>query len=264
MDILRRSLAPVSDQAWEEINEEARETIETALSARRFVDVEGPKGLDFAAVPLGKLNVPARQNKKEVQYGVHQLLPVIEARIPFELDIWELDNMARGNEDIDLDNVQEAALKMAEFEEKAIYHGFKQGNIEGLMNSSEHSDMELPEDINMLVEQLSKAIVTFRKKGVHGPFHFVVGPAIYQKINSHMKGYPLRKQVEKTIEGDIILAHGIENALLVSAEDGNFRLSLGQDFAVGYESHNNKKVQLYLTESFTFQVLDPAALMVFK
>lgn len=264
MDILRKSLAPVSAMAWKEINEEAKKTLETALSARKFVDVDGPKGLDFAAVALGKLDLPARQGKKNVQYGIHKVLPLVETRIPFELDIWELDNVARGNEDIDLDNLQEAAYKMAEFEENAIYHGFKQANIEGLLNSSEYSSMELPENMDAIVEQLSKAIIQFRKKGVQGPFHFVVGPEVYQKLNGHMKGYPLRKQVENVIGGQIILAHGIDSSLVVSARGGDFRLTVGQDLAIGYESHNNSKVQLYLTESFAFQVLDPAALIVFK
>jgi len=39
---------------------------------------------------------------------------------------------------------------------------------------------------------------------------------------------------------------------------------LGQDLSIGYESHNNKTVQLYFTESFTFQVIDPAAVLVLK
>lgn len=264
MDILRKSLAPISDQAWEEIYEEARETLETNLSARKFIDVDGPKGMDFAAVPLGELDLPARQGKKDVQYGIHKLLPLVEARISFELDIWELDNVARGNEDIDLDNLQEAALKMARFEENAIYHGFKQANIQGLLHASEHSAVNFPEEMDNLVEVLSLAIIRFEQKGVHAPFHFVVGPELFQKINSHMKGYPLRKQVEATIKGDIILAHGIEGGMMVADDEGCFRLTLGQDFSIGYESHTNKKVQLYLTESFAFQVLDPAAVMVFK
>lgn len=264
MDILRKSLAPISDQAWEEIYEEARETLETNLSARKFIDVDGPKGMDFAAVTLGELEIPGRQGNKDVKYGIHKLLPLVEARIPFELDIWELDNVARGNEDIDLDNLQEAALKMARFEENAIYHGFKQGKIEGLLNSSEHSAVEIPEDMDKLVEVLSQAIIRFEQKGIHAPFHLVVGPQLFQKINSHMRGYPLRRQVEAIIKGDIILAHGIEGGMLVADEEGCFRLTLGQDFSIGYESHTNKKVQLYLTESFTFQVLDPAAIMVLK
>lgn len=264
MDILRKELAPISDQAWEEINEEAKNTLETVLSARRFVDVEGPKGIDYSAVPLGKLNVPTKQNKKDVQYGIHEVMPLVETRIPFELDIWELDNVVRGNEDINLDNLQEAAYKIADFEEKAIYHGFKQANIEGMINSSEYSVMQLPDNMDAVVEKLSAAMIQFQKKGVEGPFNFVVGPEIYQKINSHMKGYPLRKQVIDTIGGDIILSNEIESALLVSARGGDFRLTLGSDLSIGYDNHTSQKVELFITESFTFQVLDPAAIIVFK
>ncbi len=264
MDILRKSLAPISDQAWEEINEDAKNTLETALSARKFIDVDGPKGLDFAAVPVGHLKIPSKQEKNEVQYGIHQLMPLIEARVPFELNIWELDNVARGNENIDLDNLQEAAYKIAEFEENAIYNGFKQANIEGLLNASEHSIMNLPDNIGHITGIISKGIVEFMKKGVQGPFNLIVGPEIYERLNSIMQGYPIRKQVEKIIEGEIILAHKINSALLVSARGGDFRLTVGQDLSIGYENHDNKKVELYFTESFTFQVLDPAALIVFK
>ncbi len=55
MNILRKNLSPISDQAWEEINEQARIVFKTTLSARKFVDIDGPKGLNFGAVTLGRL-----------------------------------------------------------------------------------------------------------------------------------------------------------------------------------------------------------------
>ena len=38
-------------------------------------------------------------------------------------------------------------------------------------------------------------------------------------------------------------------------------LILGQDLAVGYEAHNKDSVTLYFTESFTFRILEPAAVL---
>jgi len=111
MDILKQSFAPISKEAWEEIYDEAKNTLSATLSARKFVDVEGPKGLDTAAVSIGKLQIPAKQSKDNVQYGIHQLLPLVETRMPFSLNIWELDNLARGSKDVDLDNVHQAAKK---------------------------------------------------------------------------------------------------------------------------------------------------------
>jgi uncharacterized linocin/CFP29 family protein len=264
MDILRKSLAPISDKAWEEINAEAKEALTTALSARKFIDVDGPKGFDFAAVTTGRLDIPKNQGKDSVHYGTHKVMPLVEARIPFELDIWELDNVARGNENIDLDNLVDAAKKIARFEDEAIYKGFKPANIEGLLNISEHKDFQLTGNYEKLVDLLSQAIISFRNEAIEDSYTLVVGHELYKYIYSYNMHYPLRKHIETIINGNIILSDYIENAILVANRGGDFRLTLGQDFSIGYESHNQQKVQLYLTESFTFQVLDPAAVIVFK
>jgi uncharacterized linocin/CFP29 family protein len=264
MDILRKTLAPISDQAWEKINEEATEILTTALSARKFVDVVGPKGFDFAAVPTGSLKVPKNQEKGKVHYGIHNVMPLVEVRMPFELDIWELDNVARGNENIDLDNLVEAAKKIAKFEEDAIYKGFKPANINGLMDVSEHQELQLTGNENQLVELLSQAIFSLREKAVQCPFNLVVGHQLYQYINSYNMDYPLRKHIETIIKGSIILSDNIDKALLVASRGGDFRLTLGQDFSIGYEAHDKQKVQLYFTVSFTFQVIEPDAVIVFK
>jgi uncharacterized linocin/CFP29 family protein len=264
MDILRKSLAPISDRAWEEINKETKDTLTTALSARKFIDVVGPKGFDFAAVPTGRLDLPKNQGKDNVQYGICNVMPLVEARIPFELDIWELDNVARGNESIDLNNLVDAAKKIARFEDEAIYKGFKPAHIDGLLSTSEHKNLQLTGNNNSLVDILSQAIISFRNKAVEGSYNLIVGHELYKYINSFNMDYPLRKHIESIINGKIILSDYIDNAILVADRGGDFRLTLGQDFSIGYESHNQQKVQLYLTESFTFQVLDPAAVIVFK
>lgn len=264
MDILRQSLAPITNKAWEIINEEAKETLTSALTARKFVDVDGPKGIDFAAVPLGELDVPKNQPKTKTQYGVHKVMPLVELRMPFELDIWELDNIARGKETIDVDNLITAARQVAKFEEDLIYKGFKAAQIEGLLECTEHPKLQLAGNYDKLCDLLSQAIIAFKQEAIEGEFNLVVGNDLYQYINSYNKGYPTKKLVESIINGDIILSESIEGGLLVARRGGDFRLTLGQDMSIGYESHSNRKVQLYFTESLTFQVLDPAAVIVLQ
>ena len=43
-DHLRRELAPISDEAWGQIEDEARRTLRSYLAARALVDVTGPLG----------------------------------------------------------------------------------------------------------------------------------------------------------------------------------------------------------------------------
>lgn len=53
MNNLHRELAPISDAAWAQIEQEATRTLKRYLAARRVVDVPDPKGATLAAVGTG-------------------------------------------------------------------------------------------------------------------------------------------------------------------------------------------------------------------
>ena len=47
MNNLYRELAPISDSAWAQIEEETSRTLKRYLAGRRVVDVKGPAGMRF-------------------------------------------------------------------------------------------------------------------------------------------------------------------------------------------------------------------------
>jgi len=47
--------------------------------------------------------------------------------------------------------------------------------------------------------------------------------------------------------------------LLVSIRGGDMRLTLGSDLTIGFNWADAKKVHLFFTESFTFQIIEPKA-----
>ncbi|NCC43822.1 MAG: bacteriocin, partial [Clostridia bacterium] len=55
---------PITAKAWSEIEEQAKTVLRSRLTARKFVDVEGPKGMNVGAVTLGRLDIPTQQKKK--------------------------------------------------------------------------------------------------------------------------------------------------------------------------------------------------------
>ena len=55
MNNLHRELAPISDAAWAQIEEEASRTLKRYLAGRRVVDVHGPGGIALPAVGTGHL-----------------------------------------------------------------------------------------------------------------------------------------------------------------------------------------------------------------
>lgn len=51
----------------------------------------------------------------------------------------------------------------------------------------------------------------------------------------------------------------LEGGAVLSVRGGDFVLTVGQDLSIGYKLHEAREIELFFTESFTFQVLEPAA-----
>ena len=79
------------------------------------------------------------------------------------------------------------------------------------------------------------------------------------------KGMGTRPTSDRTRESLFnVIAHAdwapaIEGGLLLTTRGGDFSLHLGQDISIGYQSHSDDAVRLYLQESFTFRLLSPEA-----
>jgi uncharacterized linocin/CFP29 family protein len=56
----------------------------------------------------------------------------------------------------------------------------------------------------------------------------------------------------------------VEGAVVLSMRGGDFVFECGQDLSIGYDSHDNEVVRLYLEESFSFHVATPEAAVALK
>src|ERR1700678_3863738 len=63
MNNLHRELAPISDSAWAQIEEETTRTLKRYLAARRVVDVKSDGGVGLSAVGTGHLRTIAAPAK---------------------------------------------------------------------------------------------------------------------------------------------------------------------------------------------------------
>lgn len=264
MSLLKRHVAPLTDGAWDEIDEQAKDTLTTQLSARRFVDVEGPLGWKTAAVNLGTLEL-LKEQSGGVKAGLRQVQPLVEIRIPFKLNIWDLDNIERGSETPELDAVEEAASKGAAFEEAAIYQGHKKAGITGIIPASPHAKQVLGESAESMLQGIQDAVSTLESAGIEGPYELVLGDTPYRRLLGHAPGgYPVRKRINSMTGGGIHWSPVLKSGLLMSVRGGHYQLTLGVDFSIGYEQHDADNVQLFLTEAFTFRVLEPKAAVPFS
>lgn len=262
MDILKRSIAPLTEEAWNEIDEQAIEVLRSHLSARKTVHVEGPKGWDYTVVPEGRLALV--DDEKDVKTGVYKSTPLVEARVSFELDRWEMDNLVRGAKDVELEALETAVHKLAVFEENAIYNGYDKGQIKGLRDSSEQKTLDFGDNAKTILEMIAQGMIMLQDAFAKKPYNLVVGDEAWKRINRESDNYPLVKQVEELIEGKVIHSHVVQGAFLLPEGHEDLELTIGQDYSIGYESHTDEKVRLFITESFAFRVLDPALIINFK
>src|SRR5262252_2294481 len=131
MNNLHRELAPISDAAWTQIQEETSRTLKRYLAGRRVVDVQGPEGTALSAVGTGHLRSIAAPSEGIVarQRDVRAL---VELRVPFELDRQAIDDVERGANDSDWQPAKDAARAIAFAEDNAIFDGYAAAGIAGL------------------------------------------------------------------------------------------------------------------------------------
>ncbi|MFA5570681.1 MAG: family 1 encapsulin nanocompartment shell protein [Sphaerochaetaceae bacterium] len=261
MDMLKKELAPISSHVWSEIESRAAEVLRSHLSARKVVHVIGPLGWQHASVAKGRLNVVDEVD--DVKIGVYKMAPLSEVRVRFVLNRWEMDNLERGAKDIDLDALDEAAKQIATFEENTIYNGFKKGGIAGLATASEHEAIPFGKDGQSIMKAVSEAVVKLKESHSDGPYSLIVGTKAYLAISKEMQGIPLAERIERTTGAKVVHSLVAEGAFLVPYDHDDLELTIGQDFSIGYEAHDTKEVTLFLTESFTFRVLDGSLIVPF-
>ncbi|SFU21695.1 family 1 encapsulin nanocompartment shell protein [Mesorhizobium sp. YR577] len=262
MNNLYRELAPISDSAWDQIEDEASRTLKRHLAARRVVDVIGPKGVDFSAVGTG--HIKQIQGPGEgVLSAQREVQALVELRVPFELTRQAIDDVERGAADSDWSPVKEAARKIAFAEDRSIFHGYAAAGIQGIREGSSNAIVPLPGNVKSYPGAIAQAVSQLRLAGVNGPYALILGAEAYTAASGGSdEGYPVFRHIEHEVDGGVIWAPAIEGGFVITTRGGDFELDIGQDLSIGYLSHSSTVVELYLQETFTFRMLTSEAAII--
>jgi uncharacterized linocin/CFP29 family protein len=259
MNNLHRELAPISDAAWAQIEEETARTFKRYLAGRRVVDVEGPAGTGLSALGTGHLR-PIASSKDGILARQREVKALVELRFPFELDRQAIDDVERGANDSDWQPAKDAARQIAFAEDSAIFEGYTAADIVGIRQGTSNPKMTLPADVRQYPDAIAQALSQLRLVGVNGPYVVLLGAHAYTALaETSDHGYPVLDHVKHLVDDKIIWAPAIEGAFVVTTRGGDFDLHIGQDVSIGYLSHTDSAVRLYLQETFTFLLLTSEA-----
>jgi uncharacterized linocin/CFP29 family protein len=258
---LFRDKAPITEAGWAEIEKEAKRTLRTLLAARRVVDFRGPLGWDDSDVELGRVDpIASPTNGRNVEARLRRVQPLVELRIPFDMSRAELDAIDRGARDPDLDAVTAAAREIAIAEDRSIFHGYEAAQITGICQKRAASAVPLGASHADYPGAVAAALTKLHDDGIEGPFSVVLSDQLYKDLSARTdEGYPILSHVQRLIDGEIVWAPGLDGGLVISRRGGDFELTVGQDFSIGYLDHNSERVRLYIEESFTFLILTEQA-----
>jgi len=213
MNNLHRELAPISNAAWTQIEEEASRTLKRHLGARRVVDVLGPKGVDLAAVGVGHLH-QIRAPGEGIQAAQRAAKALVELRAPFELTRQAIDDVERGATDSDWSPLKEAARIIAFAEDRSVFDGYAAAGIQGVRQGASNPALPLPPNVTGYPAAVAQAVSQLRLAGVNGPYTLVLGADPYTAISGGSdEGYPVLQHIQRLIDGEIIWAPAIEGGL---------------------------------------------------
>ena len=241
MNNLYRELAPITDAAWAQIEQEAARTFKRHIAGRRVVDVSSPSGATTAAIGTGHLRDVAAPQDGVIAH-LREAQPLVRLRVPFTLNRTDIDDVERGAADSDWDPVKEAARTLAVVEDRAVFEGYPAASIEGIRKSSSNPALALPKDTAEFPDVIARALSELR-----------LAVDAYTRVSEETAhGYPIREHLRRLVDGEIIWAPAIDGAFVVSTRGGDFDLRLGTDVSIGYLSHDAETVALYLQETMTF------------
>lgn len=252
-------MAPISEAAWAQIEEETTRTLKRYLAGRRVVDVPAPNKIGVATGHLVGITPPAEgitANQREVK-------ALVELRVPFELSRQAIDDVERGSEDSNWQPAKDAAKTIALAEDRAIFDGYQAASIQGIRECTSNPTQSLPDDVRNYPDAIAHALSQLRLVGVNGPYSVLLGASEYTELaETRDHGYPILEHVKRIVDGNIVWAPAIHGAFVLTTRGGDFELTIGQDVSIGYLSHTETIVRLYLQEALTFRVLTSEASVV--
>lgn len=259
MNNLHRELAPISTAAWSEIEEEVARTFKRSVAGRRVVDLKGPCGASLSAVGTGHQSTIAAP-QKGISARQREVKALVELRVPFELQRDAIDDVEHGALDSDWQPAKDAAQQLAYAEDRAIFDGYKAAGIVGIREGSSNPTLPLPANVSDYPAVIAKALEQLRLAGVDGPYSVLLGADAYTAVSEASdQGYPVLEHLKRLVNGEIIWAPAIDGGSVLSTRGGDFDLHIGQDLSIGYLSHTDKVVRLYLQETLTFLLLTSEA-----
>lgn len=259
MDYLNRKQAPFGDELWKTLDESAVEAARDILTARRFLEVEGPFGVGLTSIEVGGDEVT--EGAEDTGLVVSRALAVPMLRKSFTLSVRRLAAHLEHGQPLDVSPVEDAAEGIACAEEKLLYYGDKRAGIAGLLTADGRTKVDGGDwsDVNRALKDVLAAVNALGKAGFRGPYALALSPEWYNSLYRLYDGTDMLqlKHFSRIFTRGVFKAP-IEGGAVLDPRAAT--LIVGQDLRVGYASGDGTHHGLFMSESLVLRIDDAAAI----
>lgn len=261
MDYFNRDRASFPEGLWGAIDQAAAKAARERLTARRFLDVEGPFGVGLTAIEAGNDDYCRQPGPTEAGAVIGRTVPVPMLRRSFRLSIRRVAAHIENGQPLDLSPAEDAGEAVAEREEELAYQGQEDFGVPGLLTVEGRQSVEggAWSALDRALQDALAAVTKLDDTGFRGPYALVLAPALY---NALFRLYPgtdvLQLEHLRRLCTDGIYKARIEGGVMVDPRAGV--LVVGQDLRSGYVGQDGIHYQLYVSESIVLRIDEPKAI----
>ncbi len=260
MDHLTRDKAPFGDGIWDKIDAAAVNAARDRLTARRFLDVEGPFGPGLTSIEVGNDEYCRQPNPDEAGAVIGHAISVPMIRRRFRLSVRRIAAHLDNGMPLNLAPVEEAAEAVAAREEEIVYIGQADFGLAGLLNAPGRQTVDAGDwsDVDQVLNDVLLGVTRLDDAGFRGPYALVLAPALY---NGLFRRYPgsdmLQLEHLRRLCTKGIFKASIAGGVIVDSRVGG--LVVGQDLRAGYAGQDGIHYELFVSESIVLRLEDAAA-----
>jgi uncharacterized linocin/CFP29 family protein len=261
MRYLNRENTPLPAQIWEEIDQAAVDAMKDALTARRFMDLEGPYGVGMTSLEVGADDFCREPGENEAAAVLSRAISVPMLRKNFKLSIRQVEAHLTMGQRFESSPIEDAAEAVARREEDFIYNGSPNFGVEGLLTARGRNEVTMGDwaQVEQSLTDVLKAVAALDKAGFYGPYALALPPAHYNDLFKRYEGTDMLQHdhLRRLCELGIYKAP-IKDAVLVDARVG--KLVVGQDALAGYSANDGIHYHLFISETIVPLLIEPKAI----
>jgi uncharacterized linocin/CFP29 family protein len=254
------------------LNEELLTRIESAalekarevLTARKFLEFEGPLGAGVPSLQVGQL-IEEEIGGDGVMVSARRALPIPTLHATFRMPVRELQGTQEHGFPLNTSPAEDAAEAVARAEETLVYYGQNKVGVQGLLGHPQVQKVPLTDwsSPGQAIGDVLAAADKLDAGGAHAPLSLVLAPALYNQLFRKYEGSDVLAldHLRRLATGGIHKSHVLDSTgLLVSPDVGP--LVCAQDLQVSYVDMDSDTVRFLASASVVLRFDDPHAVCV--